>query len=87
MKYGTMLISQYQSRTWKEKVIANKEKGQRGPDKEAHLKTPSLTCLVSPRTHHGFSQKKTTRFFCRTSPSPSGVVRVVRGGGAPRAPG
>ena len=71
MKYGTVLISQYQSRTWKEKVIANKEKGQRGPDKDAHSKSPSLTCLVSPRSHHGFSQKKITRFFLSDLPVPS----------------
>jgi len=38
-----MLISQCRSRTGKEKVIANEEKGQRGPEKDAHLKIPSLT--------------------------------------------
>ena len=36
-KYGTMLISQYELRTGKEKVAANEEnKGRRGPDKDAH---------------------------------------------------
>jgi len=37
------------SRTGKEKVIADEEKGRRGPDEDAHLKTLPLMCRVSPR--------------------------------------
>ena len=48
-------------------MIANKMKGQRGPDKDAHLKTSSLTCLVSPRSHHGFSQKRLFEFIKRVN--------------------
>ena len=51
----------------KKKVIANEEKGRRGPKKDAHLKTPSLMCQLSPR----FQQKKKPnrpRGFCRTPP-------------------
>ena len=36
-KYGTTFSSQYQSRTGKEKMIANEEKGRRGPEKNALL--------------------------------------------------
>ena len=42
-------VSQYESRTGQGKVIANEEKGRRGPEKDAHLKTPSLMCRLSPR--------------------------------------
>jgi len=50
-----MLISQCESRTGKEKVIANEEE-RRGPEKDAHLMTPSLMCRLSPRL-----KKKTKR--------------------------
>jgi len=75
-KYGTMLISQYinhsqsisKSRTGKDKLIANEEKGRWGPDKDAHLKTPSLMCRVSPRFQQKKkkSAKKDHVVFCRT---------------------
>ena len=57
----------------KEKVIANEEKGRRGPDKE----TASLMCRLSPR----FQQKKTTKnsqkdleVFVGPPPSPDVVL-------------
>jgi len=56
-KYRKMFISQYQSRTGKEKVIANEEKGRRGPEKDAYLKTNRLLC-AGAGSHHGFSQKE-----------------------------
>jgi len=59
-----MLISQYESRTGKEKVIviANEEKGRRGPEKD------SLFCGGS---YHGSGQKTAKKdhvVLCRTPP-------------------
>jgi len=53
MKGPAYNVYQYESRTGKEKVIVNEVKWRRRPEKDAHLKTPSLMCW----SHHGFSQK------------------------------
>jgi len=53
-----MLISQYESRTGKEKVIANEKKGQRGPEKYAHF-VPAITTVSEKKT----TAKKTTWFL------------------------
>jgi len=63
-----------ESRMGKEKVIANDEKGRRGPEKDAHLKTLSLICRLSPR----FQQKKKHPKRPRRTPPPSPDV-VWRG--------
>ena len=70
-KYGTMLITQYASRTGKEKVIANEEKGRRGPEKDAHLQTPSLMCWVSTRFQPKKQPNTITCFFVGPPPTPS----------------
>jgi len=69
-----MLISQCQSRTEKEKVIANEEKGRQGPEKDAHLNTTSLMCRLSPTV----SAIKDHVVFCWTPPSPIVVCHAVR---------
>jgi len=63
-------VSQCELRTGKENVIANEEEGQRGPEKDAHLKTPSLLCRVSPRFQPKYSKKKHV-VFRRPPPTPS----------------
>jgi len=64
-----MLISQYKSRTGREKVIAKKEKGQRGPQKDAHLKTPSYVSGLTTVSAEKQS-KRTMWFFVGPLPSP-----------------
>ena len=54
-----MLMSQYESRTGKEEMIANEWKERRGPEKDARIKTPSLMCRVSPR----FQPKKAKKDY------------------------
>ena len=39
-------------------MIVKEEKGLRGSEKDAHLKTPSLVCWVSPRFQPKNSQKR-----------------------------
>jgi len=68
----------------KEKVIANEEKGQRGREKDAHLKTQSLT--VCAGSQHGFSRKKQpkrSRGFCQDLPPPLTWFDVVLQGTPP----
>jgi len=56
-----MLISEYKSRTEKEKVIASVEKGRGGPEKDAHLKTRRkksfffVFFFVGPPSHRGLT--------------------------------
>jgi len=59
----------------KEKVMANEEKGRRGPEKGVHLKTSSLTCRVSPRFQPKNSQKRQRGFLLDPPPSPFVVLR------------
>jgi len=52
------------SRAGKEKVIANQEKGRRGSEKDAHLKTPpSFMCRILPRFQPKQQPKNTTWFI------------------------
>jgi len=77
-KYGTVLIRQNQSRTGKEKVIANEENGRRGPEKDAHLKTPSLMwCVPGPTTVSAQKQPERPHviFFVGLPPSPIVVLQ------------
>jgi len=60
--------SEYESRTGREKVISNEEKGWWGPEKDAHLiMTPLFTCRVCARFQPKNSQKD-HEVFCRTPP-------------------
>ena len=62
-----MSISEYQSRTGKEKVIANEEKGRRGPKKDSRCSLKD--CLLCAGSHHGFSKKrKKKNSECTTFP-------------------
>jgi len=77
-KSGTMLISQCESRMGKEKVIANEEKGRRGHEKDANLRTASLMCRLSPRFQKK-KQPKRPRGLCRTPPPPPWFDVVLQG--------
>jgi len=63
-----MLIREYELRTGKEKMIANEKAGRRGPEKDAHLKTPSLMYRVLPRFHLKKKIRKRPRRFLSPPP-------------------
>ena len=68
--YG--LISHYESRTGKEKVIANEEKRRRGPERDAHYCSFKDSVFYVPglNTISAKKQTKTTTWFFVRPPSP-----------------
>ena len=63
----------------KEKVIANEEEGRRGPEKDAHLKTPSLMWWLSPRFQRKKNSQKDHVVFVGPPPPPTWFDVVLYG--------